>query len=104
MICLFFNRLMRALNFNTMGLTIQSPDKTHAEIDVTGLTIDASGNVVVNYQKVLVDDTDGSREDDGAAATLTLQPSDAQNLLAAIEPVLTPILAPVAPAAGTTEA
>jgi hypothetical protein len=77
---------------NTMGLTIQTQDQTHAEIDVTGLTIDDSGNVTVNYQKVLVDDTDGSREPDGTAQTLKLQPADAQTLLTAIEPVLTPIV------------
>ncbi len=84
-----------------MGLTIQTQDQTHAEIDVTGLTIDDSGNVTVNYQKVLVDDTDGSREPDGTAQTLTLQPADAQTLLTAIEPVLTPILSSAPAATGT---
>jgi len=75
-----------------MGLTIQTNDQVVANIDVTSLSIDDSGNVTVNYQKVLVDNTDGSQENDGAPQTLTLQPADAQNLLDAIEPVLTPLV------------
>ena len=75
-----------------MGLTIQTNDQVVANIDVTSLSIDDSGNVTVNYQKVLVDNTDGTQENDGAPQTLTLQPADAQNLLDAIEPVLTPLV------------
>jgi hypothetical protein len=82
-----------------MGLQIKTNDTVEADIDVQSLSIDANGNVTVIYQKVLKDTTDNTTTNDGDPVTIQLEAADASNVLAAIAPVLTPIVTAEPPAA-----
>lgn len=76
------------------GITIKTQDVVEADIAVNSLNIDNNGNVTLNYQKTLVDDTDNTFQPDGNAINLTIANTDAnaQAILTALTPLITSIV------------
>lgn len=63
---------------------VKLPDVVEADAVLQTITADNNGNLQVTYQKVLIDDTDGSQENDGNPATFQLSDDGTQNLMAII--------------------
>ncbi len=63
---------------------VKLPDVVEADAVLQTITADANGNLQTTYQKVLVDDTDGSQENDGNPVTFQLSDEGTQNLMAII--------------------
>ena len=60
---------------------VKLPDVTEADAVLQTLTADDNGNLQATYQKVLVDDTDGSQENDGNPVTFQLSDAGTQSLM-----------------------
>jgi hypothetical protein len=63
---------------------VKLPDVVEADAVLQTITADANGNLQTTYQKVLVDDTDGSQENDGDPVTFQLSDEGTENLMAII--------------------
>lgn len=60
---------------------VKLPDVVEADAVLQSIAADDNGNLQVTYQKVLVDDTDGSQENDGTPVTFQLSDSGTQSLM-----------------------
>jgi hypothetical protein len=63
---------------------VKLPDVVEADAVLQTITADANGNLQTTYQKVLIDDTDGSQENDGNPVTFQLSDEGTQNLMAIV--------------------
>ena len=83
------------------GLKIKTADVCEADINIQSLSIDKDGKVTLSYQKTLVDTNDNTFQPDGDVVVTVLAEEDAAGVLAALSPVLTPLVttAPAAPTA-----